>query len=156
MDISKNSLVRFLLYLGIVIFSGKIYSSIYLHFMFILRNHIHCPALDTVSACELGINAGLVGAAVGYFLMSIIVLKWVELIKQYRSLNILESFLSFLGAMASFWCTLFFVVMSSDAGSTDDSRVSLFISYFLCTSLFFAINCVLSFLDYLAKERTYE
>ena len=144
MDISKNSLVRFLLYLGIVVFSGKIYSSIYLHFMFILRNHIHCPALDTVSACELGINAGLVGAAVGYFLMSIIVL------------NILESFLSFLGAMASFWCTLFFVVMSSDAGSTDDSRVSLFISYFLCTSLFFAINCVLSFLDYLARERTYE
>ena len=156
MDISKNSMIRFIMYIGVIVTSANIYNYVYLHFLYAIRGKVLCPALGSVSMCELGLTSGYLGVVTGHVLAILLFLKSVEKLKHSKILNRLEYLICGTHVILQLWLGAYFAIVSSDAGSTDDVRVTLFISYFCLNALLFTINGILSYLDQINRERYYQ
>ena len=152
MDISKNSILRFLLYIGIIISSVNIYNFVYFHFLYAIRKKILCPALGSVSMCELAETAGWMGVVTGNVLIGLLLLKSTEKLKHSQALKKLEHLICFTQVLIQLWLGAYFTCMAADAGSHEDVRIIIFISYFGLNTLLYTINGILSFLDELTRE----
>ena len=155
MDISKNSILRFLLYIGIIVSSVNIYNFVYYHFLYAIRRKILCPALGSVAMCELAETAGWMGVVTGNVLICLLLLKSGEKLKNSRVLKKLEYLICFVQVLIQLWLAGYFTVMAADAGSHEDVRIMIFISYFALNALLFLINGILSFLEELTRDRLY-
>lgn len=155
MDISKNSILRFLLYIGIITSSVNIYNFVYFHFLYAIRRKILCPALGSVAMCELAETAGWMGVVTGNVLISLLLLKSTEKLKNSRVLKKLEYLICFVQVLIQLWLAFYFTLLADDAGSTEDVRIIIFISYFGLNALLFLINGILSFLEELTRDRLY-
>ena len=153
MDISKNSLLRFLLYIGIIISSFGISDYVNYHFLYVMKRKILCPSLGAVSVCELANTAGWMGVVVGNALAGLVMLQSSESLKHYRRLRRLESFICFVQVLTQLWFGLHFTYRIAEAGSGEDMRTLVFVSFFALNALLFAINGILSLLEDLKKER---
>ena len=153
MDISKNSILRFLLYIGIIISSVNISNYVNLHFLYVIKRKILCPALGAVSVCELAETAGWMGVIVGNALIGLVMLKSSEKLKHSRILRKLEHVTCFAQVLIQLWFGLYFTCMIADAGSDEDFRTLVFVSFFVLNTLLFVINGILSFLEELKRER---
>jgi hypothetical protein len=155
MDISKNSIIRFLFYIGIIVSSVNIYNFVYYHFLYAIRRKILCPALGSVAMCELAETAGWMGVVTGNVLICLLLLKSGEKLKNSRVLKKLEYLICFVQVLIQLWLAGYFTVMAADAGSHEDVRIMIFISYFALNALLFLINGILSFLEELTRDRLY-
>jgi hypothetical protein len=155
MDISKNSLIRFLLYIGIIASSVNIYNFVYFHFLYAIRRKILCPALGSVAMCELAETAGWMGVVTGNVLICLLLLKSTEKLKNSRVFKKLEYLICFVQVLIQLWLAVYFTIMAADAGSHEDVRIIIFISYFGLNTLLFLINGILSFLEELTRDRLY-
>jgi len=155
MDISKNTLIRFLFYIGIIASSANIYNYVYIHFLYNIRTKVLCPSFGAVSVCEMGITAGWVGVVTGNILICLLLLKATERVKRIKLINRIEHFVCAFQVILNLWYALFFACMSADAGSTNDMRITMFISFFCANAFFFAINGILSILEQINRERFY-
>jgi hypothetical protein len=155
MDISKNSILRFLLYIGIIVSSVNIYNFVYFHFLYAIRRKILCPALGSVAMCELAETAGWMGVVTGNVLICLLLLKSTEKLKHTRVLKKLEYLICFIQVLIQVWLAVYFTMMAEDAGSHEDVRIIIFISYFGLNALLFLINGILSFLEELTRDRLY-
>ena len=153
MDISKNSILRFVLDIGVIISSVNIHNYVYFHFLYAIRSKILCPALGPVSMCELGIQAGTAGIVTGNALICLLLLKSTKTLHHSRVLNRLETLICTVQVPAQMWLGMYFACMAADAGSHEDGRILIFISFFGLIALFFAIAGILSYLEEFSKER---
>ena len=156
MDISKNSMIRFIMYIGVIVTSANIYNYVYLHFLYAIRGKVLCPALGSVSMCELGLTAGYLGVVTGHVLAIILFLKSIEKLKHSKILNRLEYIICATQVPLQLWIAAYFTYTSTEAGSTDDIRVTLFISYFCFNALLFGVNGILCYLEQITRERYYQ
>ena len=153
MDISKNSILRFLLYIGIIISSLNISNYVSFHFLYVIKRKLLCPALGAVSVCELAETAGWMGVVIGWALIILVILKSSEKLKHNRILRKLEPLICFAQVLIQLWFGLYFACMIADAGSDEDLRTLVFVSFFALNTLLFTINGILSFLEELKRER---
>jgi len=156
MDISKNSILRFLLYIGIIVSSVNIYNFVYFHFLYAIRRKILCPALGSVAMCELAETAGWMGVVTGNVLICLLLLKSTEKLKNNRVFKKLEYLICFVQVLIQLWLAVYFTIMAADAGSHEDVRIIIFISYFGLNTLLFLINGILSFLEELTRDRLHD
>ena len=126
---------------------------VYYHFLYQIRNSILCPAFGSVAMCELGITAGWVGMVIGTVLIGLLLLKSTEKLKHNWALKRLEHLICAVQVPIQLWLCLYFSEISFEAGSDEDVRVSLFITYFGINAFNFAINGILSYLEMITKER---
>jgi len=153
MIISRNSLIRLILYIGILIFYSNINNYVLHHFQYILGHKVFCPALGSSENCDLGLLIAQVGMITGNVLMGLVILKSTQKLRYNTMLGRIEHLVCAVQALAQLWFAWYFFCMSILATSTEDIRITFFVSYFLLTALFFAMNGLLSFLDQINKQR---
>ena len=153
MDISKNSLLRFLLYIGIIISSASISNYVDYHFLYVIKRKIFCPSLGAVSVCEDADRAGWIGVVVGNALIGLVMLQSSESLKHNRKLRRLECFICFIEVLRQLWFGFYFLLKIAEAGTGEDMRLCTFVSFFALNTLLFAINGILSLLEDLKRER---
>jgi len=156
MIISKNSILRLLLYIGILISTSTIENYVRYHFLYVIKLKIFCPALGSVQNCELGILAARIARITVNTLIGLLFLKATEKLKYNKVLGRIEPLMCTLQVPVQLWFVMYFACMSADSGSTEDVRVTLFISNFLLISFIFALNGILSYLDQLTTERRFQ
>jgi hypothetical protein len=105
--------------------------------------------------CELAETAGWMGVVTGNVLICLLLLKSGEKLKNSRVLKKLEYLICFVQVLIQLWLAGYFTVMAADAGSHEDVRIMIFISYFALNALLFLINGILSFLEELTRDRLY-
>jgi hypothetical protein len=105
--------------------------------------------------CELAETAGWMGVVTGNVLICLLLLKSTEKLKHTRVLKKLEYLICFIQVLIQVWLAVYFTMMAEDAGSHEDVRIIIFISYFGLNALLFLINGILSFLEELTRDRLY-
>jgi len=80
---------------------------------------------------------------------------WMKKLKHTRVLKKLEYLICFIQVLIQVWLAVYFTMMAEDAGSHEDVRIIIFISYFGLNALLFLINGILSFLEELTRDRLY-
>ena len=153
MDISKNSILRLLLYIGIIVSSANISNYVNYHFLYVIKRKVLCPALGAVYVCEYAETVGWMGVVTGNVLIGLLVLKSTENLKNNWILRKLEPLICFSQFLIQNYFIIYFTAMIDDAGSVEDMRTFVFVSFFMANVILFAINGILSFLEELKRER---
>jgi len=109
--------------------------------------------LGSSENCDLGLLIAQVGMITGNVLMGLVILKSTQKLRYNTMLGRIEHLVCAVQALAQLWFAWYFFCMSILATSTEDIRITFFVSYFLLTALFFAMNGLLSFLDQINKQR---
>ena len=147
----KSSLMRFMFYIGIIIASNYIHNLVD-EFLYISDQKILCPAFGSVSNCEVATSAGLFGMVSGYVLISLLLLKSTDTLKHNRILNSLEHMICAAQVPVQISLFAYFFYLTDGAFTGQDTRVLSFLTFFLLNALFFANNCLLSYLEFIATE----
>ena len=157
MDISKSSLIRFMFYIGIINASSYINNLVYSHFFYWINSKLLCPAFGSEANCDLAALVGWYTVASGYILIILLLLKSTETLKYNWVLNSLEPMICAAQVPVQISLFAYFFSLSlriSDGKHTwQDIRVLSFLGYLILNALFFANNCLLSYLEFIANDR---
>ena len=157
MEISKSSLMRFAFYIGIIITSNNIAYLVYDELVYSVGGKLFCPAFGSVSICEDAISAGIFGMYSGFISLSLLLIKSTETLKYNWVLNSLEPMIC--AAQVPLQISLFAHFFSLSLRISDgkhiwqDIRIQSFLGYLILNALFFANNCLLSYLEFIANDR---
>ena len=149
--------MRFGFYTGIIITSNNIHNLIYDELLYSVGGKLFCPAFGSVSICDDAISAALFGMVSGFILVSLLLLKSTETLKYNWVLNSLEPMICAAQVPVQISLFAYFFSLSlriSDGKHTwQDIRVLSFLGYLILNALFFANNCLLSYLEFIANDR---
>jgi hypothetical protein len=153
MDISKSSLIRFMFYTGIVNASSYINNLVYSHFFYWINSKLLCPAFGSEENCDLAALVGWYTVASGYILMTLLLLKSTETLKYNWVLNSLEPMICAAQVPVQIFFCIYFRRLSIRSCTIKNFTVQMFLSFFILNALFFANNCLLSYLEFIANDR---
>ena len=149
--------MRFGFYIGIIITSNNIRNLVYDELLYSIGGKLFCPAFGSVQICEDAISAAFFGMYSGFISVSLLLLKSTEKLKYNWVLNSLEPMIC--AAQVPIQISLFVYFFSLSLRIFDgrhiweDIRVQSFFGYLILNALFFANNCLLSYLEFIANDR---
>ena len=153
MDISKSSLIRFMFYIGIINASSYINNLVYSHFFYWINSKLLCPAFGSEENCDLAALVGWYTGASGYILIILLLLKSTETLKYNWVLNSLEPMICAAQVPIQIFSCIYFRGLSIRTCTIKNFTVQMFLSFFILNALFFANNCLLSYLEFIANDR---
>ena len=102
---------------------------------------------------KIGFFYALNTARIGYISLAIILFKSTETLKYNWVLNSLEPMICAAQVPVQIFSCIYFRRLSIRTCTIKNFTVQMFLSFFILNALFFANNCLLSYLEFIAKAR---